>query len=293
MGRPEFSWELGSRSLILGKRTLVMGVVNVTPDSFFDGGRYSTQAAALDQARRLIAEGADILDLGGESTRPRSDGVSAQEELERVVPVIRALAGETDLPLSIDTKKVEVARAALGAGASIINDISGGGADPAILDLAAESGCGLILMHMRGSPADMHTHTDYQDLLAEVSRELEASLGKALAAGVERESLVLDPGIGFAKRPTQNLRLIAGLSELAGMGYPLLMGPSRKSFIGFSLEAQGLPDGPGDRLLGTMASVALSAYLGAHILRVHDVAAARQVLAVADAIREGEFISSK
>ena len=201
--------------------------------------------------------------------------------------------GETDLPLSIDTKKAEVARAALGAGASIINDISGGGADPAILDLAAESGCGLILMHMRGSPADMHTHTDYGDLLAEVSRELETSLGKALAAGVKRESLVLDPGIGFAKKPTQNLRLIAGLSELAGLGCPLLVGPSRKSFIGFSLEAQGLPDGPDDRLLGTMASVALSGYLGAHILRVHDVAAARQVLAVADAIREGEFISSK
>ncbi len=207
------------------------------------------------------------------------------------MPVIEVLARETDLPLSIDTKKAEVAEAALAAGAVVINDISGGRADPRILDLAAQKGCGLILMHMRGTPADMQTRTGYNDLLGEVGAELNDCVRKALEAGVEKETLVLDPGIGFAKKPTHNLRLIDGLGELAGLDYPLLMGPSRKSFIGFSLAAQDLPDGPDDRLWGTMASVALSAYLGAHILRVHDVGEARQVLAVADAVREGEFIS--
>ncbi len=292
MTRPEFKWELGSRSLYLGKRTLVMGVVNVTPDSFFDGGRHASFEDALAQARRLIEEGADIIDLGGESTRPQSGGIAVGEEMERVVPVIEALARETDLPLSIDTKKAEVAQASLKAGAVIINDISGGAADPGMLPLAARTGCGLVLMHMRGTPARMQELTDYRDLLGEVRSELEGSLRAALEAGVGAERIVLDPGIGFAKKPTQNLELIDRLEVLAELGYPLLVGPSRKSFIGFSLQAQNLADGPDDRLMGTMAAVAVSAFRGAHILRVHDVGEARQVLAVADAVREGEFIPS-
>ncbi len=290
MLRPEFQWELGSRKLRLGPRTLVMGVVNATPDSFFDGGRHSSPERALAQARKLIEEGVDIIDLGGESTRPQSKGVSVQEESARVVPVIEALVRETDLPISIDTKKASVARAALEAGALIINDITGGRSDPEMLDLAGRTGCGLVLMHMRGAPADMQSRTDYADLNQEVRSELEECVRAALEAGVRPESIVLDPGIGFAKTPTQNLKLIDRLEALAGLGYPLLVGPSRKSFIGFSLEAQGLAHAPDDRIWGTMAAVTLSAYLGAHILRVHDVGEARQVLAVADAVREGTFI---
>lgn len=293
MARPEFKWELGSRSLCLGKRTLVMGVVNVTPDSFSDGGRYASPEDALAQARRLIEEGVDILDLGGESTRPRSGEISAEEEMERVVPVIEALAQETDLPLSIDTKKALVAEASLRAGAVIINDISGGRADAKMLPLAAQTGCGLVLMHMRGTPAEMQNLTDYDDLLGEVNLELKDCVRAALEAGVGPEKIVLDPGIGFAKKPTHNLELIARLGVLTELGYPLLVGPSRKSFIGFSLQAQNLADGPDDRLMGTLAAVALCACQGAHILRVHDVKEARQVLAVADAVREGEFIPLK
>ena len=197
----------------------------------------------------------DIIDLGGESTRPGSGGVSAQEEIDRVEPVIRALSREGGPPISIDTKKAAVARAALEAGAVIINDISSGSADPEMLPLAARTKCGLVLMHMRGAPADMQTRTDYADLTREVRAELEERLQAALEAGVGPEAIVLDPGIGFAKTPTQNLELLARLDGLTGLGYPLLVGPSRKSFIGLSLEAQDLARGPDDRLWGTMAAV--------------------------------------
>lgn len=291
MSRAAFRWRIKGGELVLGERTLVMGIVNATPDSFFDGGRYAAFETALSQALKLAEEGADILDIGGESTRPASEGTPLQEELDRTIPLIERLAKETELPISIDTKKAAVAEAAISAGARIVNDISGGRADPDILRVAAEAGAGLVLMHMRGTPANMQTLTDYDDLCGEIGSELTEVAEAARAAGVQREAIVLDPGIGFAKKPTQNLALISGLGRFAELGYPLLYGPSRKSFIGFSLEAQGLSSEPDDRLIGTMAATALSAFMGAHILRVHDVAEARQALAVADAVREGRFIN--
>ena len=284
------SWRLKDRTLDLGRRTLVMGVVNVTPDSFHDGGRYQTGQAALDQALRLVKEGADLIDIGGESTRPGSAGISPEEERERVVPVIKELAGKVTIPISVDTKKAAVARAALDCGASIINDISGGRADPDLRPLAAETKAGLILMHMRGEPATMQSLTDYDDLLGEIKAELSQRIEEALAAGVAAEAICLDPGIGFAKTAQQNLVLIKGLGRLLSLGLPLLAGPSRKSFIGRALEEQGLPDGTDDRLEGTLAAVTLCALAGAHLVRVHDVAGARRSLAVADAVRTGRFV---
>jgi len=291
MTRAGLSWRLRDRTLDLGPRTLVMGVVNVTPDSFSDGGRFISPGAALDQALKLVREGADLIDIGGESTRPGSAGVGPEEELQRVIPVIEGLAGRVGTPISIDTRKAAVARAALNSGASIINDISGGLADPELLSLAAQTGAGLILMHMRGEPATMQTHARYDDLLGEIEAELSQRVEGALRAGVAAETICLDPGIGFAKLPEHNLLLIRELSRLSSLGFPLLAGPSRKFFIGRALEEQGLPAGPDDRLEGTLAAVTLCALAGAHLVRVHDVAPTRRSLAVADAVRNGGFIS--
>ncbi|MBW1713396.1 MAG: dihydropteroate synthase [Deltaproteobacteria bacterium] len=288
--RPQFSWSLPGRSLTLGRRTLIMGVVNVTPDSFYDGGRFAEFQAAVDQALRLADQGADIIDVGGESARPFSEGIPAEEEKARVVPVIDSLAKSVTKPIAIDTKKAEVARAALAAGASIINDISGAKADPEIVSVAAETGCGLVLMHMRGSPKNMQLLTEYDNLMAEIKAELSQSVEAALAAGVRPEAVVLDPGLGFAKKPEHNLEIIRRLDELAELGYPLLIGPSRKSFIGRALEEDGLNSDPEERLWGTLAAVALSAFGGAHIVRVHDVIQTRQALAVADGVREGAYV---
>jgi dihydropteroate synthase len=258
-----------------------MGVLNVTPDSFSDGGRFLSPDAALAQAERLAAEGADLLDIGGESTRPGAPPVSAREELERVVPVIERLrASGFQVPISIDTSKAEVAQAALRAGADLVNDIQGL-ADPALARVVAQAQAPVVLMHMRGTPADMGARTEYRDLMTDVLCELRQALARAEQAGIPAERTILDPGIGFAKTAEQNLTLLRRLSELHALGRPLLVGPSRKSFIG---TITGAPIS--DRLPGTLAAVTAAVLAGAAFVRVHDVAAARQASAVAAAIRD-------
>jgi len=276
----KLSIRIGAR-VFAGPGPFLMGVLNVTPDSFSDGGRFTSLEAALVQAERLAAEGADLLDVGGESTRPGAPPVSAQEERERVVPVIERLRAEGfRLPISIDTSKAEVAEAALRAGAELVNDIQGL-ADPALARVVAEAGAPVVLMHMRGTPADMGAHTDYRDLVPDVLRELRQALARAEQAGIPAERTILDPGIGFAKTAEQNLTLLRRLSELHALGRPLLVGPSRKSFIGKVTGAA-----ISDRLPGTLAAVTAAVLAGAAFVRVHDVAAASQAAAVAAAIRD-------
>jgi dihydropteroate synthase len=280
----KYEWQLSRRTLTLGERTLLMGVLNVTPDSFSDGGQFYTIEQALARADELIKEGADIIDIGGESTRPRSEPVTVEEELRRIVPVIEQLAKRAaEVAISVDTTKAEVARAALDAGAEIVNDISALRFDFHIADEVARAGAGLVLMHSRGTPATMHRLPPVPDVLEEVTRSLRSSIAMAERRGVPARSIVLDPGIGFGKSPAQNVELIARLDELARrlQGFPLLIGTSRKSFIGRLLE-----DAPVDeRIHGTMATVTAAILNGAHIVRVHDVRAAKETALVADAIR--------
>jgi dihydropteroate synthase len=266
-----------------------MGVVNVTPDSFYDGGRHFDLERAVDRTVEMVEEGADIIDIGGESTRPYSSGIGEAEEKDRVLPVIEALAGKIAPPISIDTKKSGVARAALAAGAEVINDISGMRADPEMIPLAAETGAGAVLMHIRGAPEEMQLLTDYADLIGEIKNELASAAQACLEGGVDPVRIVLDPGIGFAKKAEQNLEIIRRLDEFDELGYPLMIGPSRKSFIGAALKHRSLDDAPDERLMASVAATSLAAFKGAHILRVHDVAATRQSLAVADAVRDGRF----
>jgi dihydropteroate synthase len=266
-------WKL-PRSRLPERRTLVMGIVNATPDSFSDGGAYDPVAHGL----RLAEEGADILDVGGESTRPGAALVEVGEERRRTEPVIRELSRRTGLPLSIDTRKAEVAAAALDAGAEIINDVSGLSYDPAMGRAAA--GAALCLMHMRGTPPDMQSRAVYDDVVGEVEQELLEALARARAASIPEERIALDPGLGFAKTGAHNLTLLRRLRELTQLGRPLLAGPSRKSFIGV---ATGKP--PPDRLLGSVAAAVIAASHGAALLRVHDVRATREALAVADSVR--------
>jgi dihydropteroate synthase len=261
-----------------------MGAINVTPDSFSDGGRFFDADRAVEQGERLAAAGADLLDVGGESTRPFSDSIPAEEEIRRVIPVIRELAGRTKVPISIDTCKAEVARAALDAGASIINDISSLGFDPEMRRLAASSGVPLILMHMQGTPRTMQVKPRYDSLLSEVVRFLEERIQLACEAGVSRNQIIVDPGIGFGKSVTHNLLLIKHLDALALLGRPVLLGTSRKSFIGSVLDRP-----VSDREAGTWATVCAGVLKGAHILRVHEVAVCRQVVDMIDAILNAEF----
>ncbi|MDZ7370319.1 MAG: dihydropteroate synthase [candidate division KSB1 bacterium] len=256
-----------------------MGILNVTPDSFYDGGRYADPQAAVEQAMRLSEQGADILDVGGESTRPGSETVPEEEELRRVLPVIEHIAARLDLPISIDTRKAAVAKAALAAGAEIINDISGSTYDPRMAELAAESGAGLVLMHIQGEPKTMQLQPQYDDVVEDILRELEARIAAVQAAGVKREQIVVDPGIGFGKTLQHNLEILRRLEEFRRLEQPLLIGPSRKSFIGRILD---LP--PEERLEGTLAAVAISVFLGACIVRVHDVRAAKRAALIADAV---------
>ena len=257
-----------------------MGILNVTPDSFSDGGRFLDPARAVEQARRMVQEGADLIDVGGESTRPGAAPVSADEEAARVLPVLRAIREELAVPVSVDTRRAAVAREALAAGADVINDVSGL-ADAQMAGVVAPSGAGLVLMHMRGTPETMQRLTDYGDVVEDVAAELEASLGRADAAGIARERVVLDPGIGFAKTAEQNVALIAGLARLqARLGRPVLLGPSRKSFIGALLG--GIPADARDA--GTVGACVAGLARGARLFRVHEVRAARQALDVADAI---------
>jgi dihydropteroate synthase len=267
--------------LLTAPRPLVMGVLNVTPDSFADGGRFFDPAAALAQARALVVAGADILDIGGESTRPFADPVSLDEELRRVLPVIETLAPEIKVPISIDTYKAKVARAALNAGATIINDISALRFDPDMAPLAAELQAPVVLMHMQGTPRDMQHQPRYHNLLGEIRDFFRERLDFAASQGLAPEFLVLDPGIGFGKTGAHNLEILNHLEAFLDLGCPVLVGASRKAFIGHILD---LPAGE-ERDVGTLAALAVAVMRGARILRTHNVAYARQFLAVLEAIR--------
>jgi dihydropteroate synthase len=283
--RRQFDWQLPARALPLGERTLVMGVLNVTPDSFSDGGLFLNADAAVAHAVAMERAGADIIDVGGESTRPGSLGVSLETELARVLPVIEKLRGKIRIPLSVDTGKSEVAEAAAEAGAEIVNDVTALGNDPRIAEVARRRKLALVLMHMRGKPRTMQKTPFARDVLSDVEKGLRHAVALARRAGVEKSQIVLDPGIGFGKSYEQNCELLARLPELARLGYPLLVGTSRKSFIGKVLEKSKLRSGSGaERIWGTAATVATSILQGAHIVRVHDVAEMTQVARVSDAL---------
>lgn len=272
--------------LTLGPRTLVMGVLNVTPDSFSDGGFYSRPDVAVARALQLERAGAAILDVGGESTRPGSEGVAAAQELRRVLPVIERLRGRLRIPISIDTQKVVVAEAALAAGAAIVNDVSALRSEPELAEVARRAGAPLILMHMRGRPRTMQRGSFAGDVLHDVASGLRAAVKRARRAGVPRSQIVLDPGIGFGKSYAQNCELLARLPELAKLGFPLLVGTSRKAFIGALLADDPQRPVPAHlRGWGTAAAVAAAVLGGAHIVRVHDVAEMTQVARITDAIR--------
>lgn len=257
-----------------------MGVLNVTPDSFSDGGLYFDTDAAVVRALEIERAGADILDVGGESTRPGSDGIPAEEELRRVMPVLEKLQGKLRIPISIDTAKAEVAEAAAGAGAEILNDVTALRQDPRIAEVARRRKLPLILMHMRGQPRTMQKNPFARDVLRDVANGLRKAVAVARRAGVRKSQIILDPGIGFGKSFAQNYELLARLPELARLGFPILIGTSRKSFIGNALG--GIPKG--ERIWGTAATVTASILQGAHIVRVHDVAEMIQVARVTDAI---------
>ncbi len=256
-----------------------MGVVNVTPDSFYDGGLYFEPARAIEHALKLVADGADIIDIGGESSRPGAVPISAKEEKKRVLPVIEVLRDKKDILISVDTTKALVAEAAIAEGAHIINDISSGRQDPDLLPLVARTGAALVLMHMKGTPRTMQSLADYDDVVAEVRSFLAQRLEAAREAGVREAALICDPGIGFAKKLEHNLALLNNLPALADLGRPVLVGVSRKSFIGRILDAE-----PEQRLEGTIAAAVVSALSGASILRVHDVLEVKRALAVAESI---------
>jgi dihydropteroate synthase len=308
--RKIFRWRLAKRSLLLGKKTLVMGVVNVTPDSFSDGGKFFSPQKAIQHALALVKAGADILDIGAESTRPGSAEISAVEELRRLLPVLQALRGKVKIPISVDTRKSSVAEIVLGAGAEIVNDVSALRFDPRIAEVVADKKCGLVLMHMRGEPGTMQKIPFAKNVVADVTKDLRAALEIARKAGVKKSQIVLDPGIGFGKSFPQNYELLRKLPEIAKLGYPLAVGTSRKGFLGHTLalaKQRAFDEGvrqsassskmlatlrsdkpvPSDeRVFATAATVAASILGGAHIVRVHDVAEMAQVAAVADRVMD-------
>jgi dihydropteroate synthase len=282
--RKLFRLKLRSRTLVLGERTLIMGVLNITPDSFSDGGKFFSLKRAVDGALAMERAGADILDIGAESTRPGSAGISAAEELQRLLPVLEALRTRLKIPISVDTQKASVAEIALGAGAALLNDISGLKNDPRVAEVAAKFGVPLILMHMRGIPRTMQKRPFAKNVVKDVIAGLRHSIAIARRAGVRNSQIILDPGIGFGKSFQQNYELLARLPELAKLGYPLLVGASRKGFLGVTLASHGKPAPPEARIWGTAATVTASILGGAHIVRVHDVAEMAQVAKVADAL---------
>jgi dihydropteroate synthase len=282
--RKEYKLLIGGQPIVLGKRTLVMGVLNVTPDSFSDGGKFFRTEDAVKAALAMQRAGADILDIGAESTRPGSLGISAAEELGRLLPVLRVLRGRLKIPISIDTQKASVAEMALGVGAEMVNDISGLRQDPRIAEVAARFGAPLILMHMRGTPRTMQRAPFAKDVLRDVASGLRKAAAAARRAGVRKSQIILDPGIGFGKSFAQNYELLARLPELTKLGYPLLVGTSRKGFLGATLARKGKPLPAEQRVWGTAASVAASILNGAHIVRVHDVEEMAQVAKVADCV---------
>lgn len=279
------SWKIRGASLPLGRETILMGVVNVTPDSFSDGGRYPTEGTAAAHGLRLLQEGARILDVGGESTRPGATPVEADEETRRVVPVVRRLVAGGAL-VSVDTWKAGVAEAALAEGAHVVNDVTAG-RDPRMFQVVARAGAGLVLMHMQGEPATMQAAPRYQDVVKEVCAFLVERARAAEAAGVPRAAIVLDPGIGFGKTTEHNLALLRGLPEIAALGYPVLVGASRKGFIGHLTAENGVVPSPQDRMEGTLGAHVAAVARGASIVRAHDVHAHKRALALADPILRG------
>jgi dihydropteroate synthase len=275
--------------------TLVMGILNVTPDSFSDGGRFLEPAAAVAHALQLVEEGADLLDIGGESTRPGAEPVSEADEMRRVIPVLEQVVARVRVPVSIDTLKPAVARAALAAGASVVNDVGANREDPAMWEIVAEAGAGYVLMHMRGAPRTMQQAPVYADVAAEVAGFFEDRLSRVRASGVQPEQVMLDPGFGFGKTSEHNLLLLAQLGRFTKWQRPLLLGVSRKSFIG-SVTGES---NPGQRLPGSLACACWAVWTGAHMVRVHEVAATRQALRMAEAIaaacrtRDGSEMSDR
>jgi dihydropteroate synthase len=287
--RKYFQLKLPSRTLQLGRRTLIMGVLNVTPDSFSDGGKFFDPRRAIDHALAMQRDGADLLDIGGESTRPGSRGTPTEEELSRILPVLRGLRGCLKIPISVDTRKAAVAEAAIAAGAEIVNDISGLKTDPRIAEVAARHRVALILMHMRGKPRSMQQGPFASDVVRDVTRGLCASVTIARKGGVAKSQIILDPGIGFGKSFPQNYELLSRLPELARLGFPLVVGTSRKGFLGATLVLNGAPAPPDERIWGTAATVAASIIGGAHMIRVHDVAEMVQVARVADCLLDPQI----
>ena len=279
--RPTYQLSHCGASLSLGQRTLIMGVLNVTPDSFSDGGFYCESGKAIDRALALVEAGADIIDIGGESSRPAGPygkgaaPISAREELDRILPIIKAIAPQIDIPISIDTTKAAVARQAIDSGATIVNDISAMRFDACMGELIADTGAAIILMHMRGTPATMQHNPVYEDVVVDVSHFLRARIDEAIAIGVARSQIAVDPGLGFGKAYAHNLALLARLPEFHALGYPVLIGPSRKQFT-------APQDHPRHRLAGSLAAATVAALAGAHMVRVHDVAETAQALTLAD-----------
>jgi dihydropteroate synthase len=273
-------WNTGRRTFDLANRGVIMGVINVTPDSFSDGGNFTAVSAAVDHGLRLVDEGAEILDIGGESTRPGAAPVTAEEELRRVLPVIEGLAAKTGAALSIDTSKASVARAAVAAGAEIINDVTALQGDDDMARVAAESACAVVLMHMRGTPRTMQQDPHYDDVVAEVSAHLAQRVDAARAAGIVADRIAIDPGIGFGKTVEHNLQLIAGLGRFAALGHPVLLGVSRKSFLATAAQCPNVED----RDVPTAVLTAEGYRLGARIFRVHAVQPNVQALRLAEAL---------
>ena len=287
--RQLFQWDLGTRKLVLGQRTLLMGIVNVTPDSFSDGGQHLEPARGIEHALKLLDEGADIADIGGESTRPGAAAtVTAQQELDRILPVIAGVKrARPDAVISVDSYKASVARAAVGAGAEIVNDVSGGLWDAEMLPTLATISCGVVLMHMRGRPAEWRTLPGIGDTLAVVRQGLLERAAAADAAHVARARIVLDPGFGFGKSFDENYPLLAKFAKLHDLSYPLLAGVSRKSFLGRTVQQAGVAAElapPGDRLYATLAAETALVSRGVHVIRTHDIRASRDAVRVADAI---------
>jgi len=282
ISKTHYSIHCRKRTLPLGKQTLLMGILNVTPDSFSDGGLFFDREKAVAHGLRMVEEGADIIDIGGESTRPGSKPLELEEELRRVIPLIESLAKEIDVPISIDTYKSGVAQRAIESGAEIINDISGLHFDPTLAQVAVKEDVPIILMHIRGTPETMQKNVHYESLFSEILQYLKDSIQKAESAGLDPHQIIIDPGIGFGKTVEDNLLIIKNLYEFRILGKPILLGTSRKNFIGKILNAEA-----GDRLEGTLSSIAIGVLNGAHIIRSHDVLQTKKAIAVADAIKNG------
>jgi dihydropteroate synthase len=275
----QYKIDCGIKTLYLSERTHLMGILNITPDSFYNGGKYIQLNHAVDRAFQMVEEGTDIIDIGGESTRPGADTIPVQEELDRVIPVIEKLRGEITCPISIDTRKAEVAQSAIEAGAHLINDVSGLVYDENMVKIAVQYHVPVVLMHMRGTPQNMQNLTEYDDLILDVYSELKKVVDIAIQKGIHKDRIIVDPGIGFSKRAEDNFILLKNLHYFRRIGCPLLIGVSNKSFIGWKLN---LPKD--ERMLGTAAAVAASVLQGAHIVRVHEIKEMRQVIRIIDQI---------